>query len=178
MWNFGFAEQSLRYRDHNTSTAECLQRRAEFGLTSDLVSSSSSPPATLMCAFNRLFVLQVIIDMALTFRHDKFDMEKIFFSSLDSVNTIADGILRKLRGLLMVVSLDYIKFELMDEENHSISANKSKEKMAATQRKKKGKNRNAKKLNPDLKNCNNEFVQDKTFEVFLSFSLSLVADQF
>lgn len=165
VWNVDMAEeQSLRYRDHNTFTTVHLQRRAEFGLTSDLVSSSTRLPTTLICSINRLFVLQVIIDMALTCPHDDFDKEKIFFSSFSSVNTIADGILRKLRGLIMVVSLDYTKFELMDEEIHNIAASKSKEKQAATQRKKKGKNRNAKKCNPALKNCNTEILLDKSLE--------------
>ncbi|XP_021864272.2 uncharacterized protein [Spinacia oleracea] len=164
LWNFGLAEeQSLRYIDHTASTAEHLQRRTELGLTSNPVSSSSKPPTTLMCAVNRLFVLQVIIEMALTCPQDDFNKEKMFFSSLDSVNSIADGILRKLRGLLMVVSLDYTKFELMNEENHNIVANKSKEKQPAIQRKK-GKNRNAKKVNPSLKNCNNDFVLDKNLK--------------
>ncbi|XP_021756293.1 uncharacterized protein LOC110721453 [Chenopodium quinoa] len=166
LWNFGLAEeQSVRYRDQNAPTTEHLQRRAELGLTSDLVSPSSRPPTILRHVVNRLFVLQVIIEMALTCPHDNFNKEKIFFSSLESVNMIADGILSKLRGLLMAVSLDYIKFELMDEENHYIVANKSKEKQGGTQRKKKGKNRNSKKINPAIRNCDNAFVLDKTHEV-------------
>lgn len=164
MWNFDLEEEPLRHRDHNTFTADNSQRRAQFGLTSDLVLSSSSPPTTLKTAVNRLFVLQVIIAMALKFPHDDLDKEKIFFSSLDSVNTIVDGILRKLRGLLMVVSLDHTKFELMEDEN---VANKTKVKQAASQRKKKGKNRSARNFNSALKNCSDDFAVDKALEVFL-----------
>ncbi|XP_057250564.1 uncharacterized protein LOC104905346 isoform X2 [Beta vulgaris subsp. vulgaris] len=161
LWNFDLEEEPLRHRDHNTFTADNSQRRAQFGLTSDLVLSSSSPPTTLKTAVNRLFVLQVIIAMALKFPHDDLDKEKIFFSSLDSVNTIVDGILRKLRGLLMVVSLDHTKFELMEDEN---VANKTKVKQAASQRKKKGKNRSARNFNSALKNCSDDFAVDKALE--------------
>ncbi|CAO2834833.1 unnamed protein product [Amaranthus hypochondriacus] len=161
LWNFDLLEeQPSRYRYHSTSTAEHIQRHVEFGLTSNPTSTSSRPPKTLVHVVNRLFVLQVIVDMVLSFPHDK---EKIFFSSLVSVNSIADRIFRKLRGLLMAISLDSTKFELQEEENHNPVRNKLKEKQAATQRKKKGKNRNTKKCNPALKNCN-DFVQDITRE--------------
>ena len=166
LWNFDLLEeQPSRYSYHSTSTAEHIQRHAEFGLTSNPASTSSRPPKILAHVVNRLVVLQVIVDMVLSFPHDK---EKIFFSSLVSVNSIADRIFRKLRGLLMAVSLDSTKFELQEEENHNTVKNKLKEKQAATQRKKKGKNRNTKKCNPALKNCN-DFVQDITLEVFFSY---------
>lgn len=155
-------EQPLRPSYHGSSTGELLQRDAESSLTMNLASSSSKPPTSLVCAINRLFVLQVIIAMELASHHDEFDKEKLFFSSLDSVNTVSDSILRKLRGLLMVVSLDSTKVELLEEENKKFMPNKPKEKLPATNRKKKGKNRNAKRSNPVLKNCEDGFLPDKT----------------
>lgn len=168
--SFGLGEQQpLRYKNHNKPTAAYLERRAEFGLASNQAMPSSRPPAALLHGINRLLVLQVVIDMALTFPNDDFGKEKIFFSSLDSVNSIADGILRKLRGLLMVASLDSTNLELLEEESQSNVANKSNEKQAATQRKKKGKNRSAKKFNLASSNCNNNSLLDNTVEVPLCF---------
>lgn len=72
--------------------------------------------------------------------------ERLFFSSLGSVNAISDWILRKLRGLLMVVSLDCTKLELLEEVNWKCPTKKSKEKPGAGSRRKKGKTRNTKRV--------------------------------
>ncbi|EYU30539.1 hypothetical protein MIMGU_mgv1a025631mg [Erythranthe guttata] len=81
--------------------------------------------------------------------------EKLFYSSLDCVNSIADIILRKLRELLMVISLDCTKIELLGEGNKNSHAKKSTEKHVANNRKKKGKNRN-KKSNPVPRPCQDD----------------------
>ncbi|PIN10757.1 hypothetical protein CDL12_16656 [Handroanthus impetiginosus] len=73
--------------------------------------------------------------------------EKLFFSSLDCVNSISDIVLRKLRELLMVISLDCTKFELLGDGSMDSLSKKVNEKHTANNRKKKGKNHN-KKSNP------------------------------
>ncbi|XP_074272967.1 uncharacterized protein LOC141596656 [Silene latifolia] len=154
------------YRSSSSmSTGDFLQRRAEFGLTSNLGEFSSKLPTSLVCAINRLIVLQAIIALAISPPLEDFDKEKIFFSSLGSVNSVSDVILRKIRGLLMVVSLDSTKFELLEEENRKTTITKSKEKSTATHRKKKGKNRNSKKSSTALKNSDSALVADKTLKV-------------
>lgn len=154
-------EQPLRYSCHG-STGELLRRNTQWALSMDQDSSSFKPPTLLVHATNRLLVLQIIVAMASAFHRDEFDNEKLFFSSLDSVSTISDRILRKLRGLLMVVSLDSTKFELLKEDNKKFVPSKSKEKVAATSRKKKAKNRNAKKHNSAPNNC--EDLPEKTLK--------------
>ncbi|CAA3021146.1 uncharacterized protein LOC111410844 [Olea europaea subsp. europaea] len=100
------------------------------------VSRNSSP---LNCVFNSLYILQVICTMLLAFQRGAYDQEKLFFTSLDSANIISDIILRKFREMLMVVSLDCTKIELLEEGNWS--SNKFKEKGASSNHKKKGKKR-------------------------------------
>ncbi|KAL3833107.1 hypothetical protein ACJIZ3_007843 [Penstemon smallii] len=113
------------------------------------ISENSSP---LDCMLNSLYILQVVSAMLLASRNGAFDEEKLFFSSLDCVNSISDIILRKMRELLMVISLDCTKFELLgDGKKDSLTA-KLNEKSGADKRKKKGKNRN-KKPNPIPKPC-------------------------
>ncbi|KAK6120720.1 hypothetical protein DH2020_045536 [Rehmannia glutinosa] len=75
--------------------------------------------------------------------------------SLDCVNSISDIILRKLRELLMVVSLDCTKFELLGEGNMNPLTKKLNDKHVATNRKKKGKNRN-RKSNPVPRPCEDD----------------------
>jgi hypothetical protein len=88
--------------------------------------------------------------MLLAFQHGAYDHEKLFFTSLDSANSISDIILRKLREMLMVVSLDCTKIELLEEGNWS--SNKFKERAVSTTHKKKGKKR-SKNSNPVPRPC-------------------------
>lgn len=94
-----------------------------------------------------LCVLQNISSLLLACNRNEFANEQMFFSSLGSVNSISDCILRKLRGLLMVVSLDCTKLELLEEVNWKSPIKKSKEKPGpgVASRRKKGKTRNTKK---------------------------------
>ncbi|KAL9228851.1 hypothetical protein vseg_004386 [Gypsophila vaccaria] len=167
-WRFGIGHRSLEYNHQSsssTSTSDFLQRRAEFGITSNVGAPSSKLPTSLVCAINRLIVLQDIIALATTsLLDDSNHQEKIFFSSLDSVDSVSDRILRKIRGLLMVVSLDSTKFELLEEDNKKTTPNKSKENSTATHRKKKGKNRNTKKPSSGLNNSNGASLADKTIK--------------
>ncbi|GAB4861927.1 hypothetical protein Ancab_037182 [Ancistrocladus abbreviatus] len=145
MWLFGKgAEQPQRY-NHGVSSKR-FRRDAEFGLTMSIPSCSANP-SSLVCVINDLLVLQDIVGMILVCDHGNYDKETLFFSSLDSVNTIWDSILRKLRGMLMVVSLDSTKLELLEDEELKVSLNKSKEKVGRASHKKKGKTRNFKKPN-------------------------------
>ncbi|XP_055817502.1 uncharacterized protein LOC129886714 isoform X2 [Solanum dulcamara] len=107
------------------------------------------------CSFNQLldclFMLKDISTVLLACPHSVCgspDSEKLFFSSLESVNTLSDCILRKLRGLLMIISLDCTKYELLADESLKSSSKQNKEILGASNRKKKGKKRKVKKSNP------------------------------
>lgn len=97
--------------------------------------------------FNSLYILQVISTLLSAAQFGDYQKEKLFFSSLDCINSISDIIIRNLRELLMVISLDCTKFELLGEENTDSRLKKVNEKHAGNNRKKKGNNHN-KKLNP------------------------------
>ncbi|KAK4849669.1 hypothetical protein QYF36_027137 [Acer negundo] len=163
MWLFNAGvERSSRFNHSRSSQrpVTMLSADAECGLA--IASASlSGKPIPLNNAFNILFVLRDIITVILSSQHNEHDIEKIFFSTLGSINTISDCVLRKLRGLLMVISLDCTKIELFGEGNFKSSPNKPKEKSSACGRKKKGKTRSMKKLNPLLKSSVDELAFDK-----------------
>ncbi|KAL8129127.1 hypothetical protein V2J09_018282 [Rumex salicifolius] len=144
--------------------AEVLRQDMDLGLpkTSGSCFGNNSSPA---CSFNGLLVLQEITHMILAFQNNEFDGDKLFFSSLDSVNSLPDCIWRKLRGLLMVLSLDSMKFELFEEDDLKFPAKKAKEKQGSTSRKKKGKNRGAKKPHSALKESGHDCPIDESVQV-------------
>ncbi|RDY06872.1 Non-canonical poly(A) RNA polymerase protein Trf4-1, partial [Mucuna pruriens] len=119
-------------------------------------------PAALARAFNSLFVLQDVNMMVTSSLNSEYDVGKLFFSSLGSVCTISDCILRKMRGFLMVISLDCTKLELLGEENDKSSSGKPKEKLSVSNRKKKARNRNTKRQNTVSKTCVDDISQEKT----------------
>ncbi|OVA19044.1 PAP/25A-associated [Macleaya cordata] len=102
---------------------------------------------------NCLFVLQEISSMIVACQYGEYENEKLFFSTLGSIHTISDSILRKLRGLLMVISSDCLKLELFEGENMKSSEKKSIGKLGVGSRRGKGKNRNLRKLSPMPKSC-------------------------
>ncbi|XP_073313820.1 uncharacterized protein [Primulina huaijiensis] len=106
----------------------------------------------LDCKLKSLCILQVVSVMLLESRHGEYGKEGLFFSSLDNVNSISDGILRKLRELLMVISLDSAKIELLGEELTNSPREKLNKKHVTGNHKKKGKNRN-KKVNGVPRPC-------------------------
>ncbi|KAG8363403.1 hypothetical protein BUALT_Bualt19G0018700 [Buddleja alternifolia] len=112
----------------------------------------SGDPSPLDCMFNSLYILQVVSAMFSAAQCGGYDKEKLFFSSLDCVNSISDIILRKLRDLLMVVSLDCTKFELLGGGNMNSLTKKLNEKHVTNSRKKKAKN-HKKKSNPVPRPC-------------------------
>ncbi|KAL2337577.1 hypothetical protein Fmac_012023 [Flemingia macrophylla] len=110
-------------------------------------------PTALVKAFYSLFVLLDVNMMLTSILNSEYDVGKLFFSSLGSVCTISDCILRKLQGFLMVISLDCTKLELLREEHNKSSSGKPKEKHSVSNHKRKGRNRNTKKQNPVSKTC-------------------------
>lgn len=126
---------------------------ARSGRKSSKVRSKAKPAedsgdlSPLYQIFNSLYILQVISTLLSAAQFGGYQKEKLFFSSLDCINSISDIIIRKLRELLMVISLDCTKFELLGEENTDSRTKKVIEKHVVNNRKKKGKNHN-KKSNP------------------------------
>lgn len=160
----------MRY-SHTVSkrkTVSALANDYEFG-SNIIPASVSGRPASLTSAFNSLLVLQEIVMMLSLFLNSELDKERIFFSTLSSIFTISDFILRKVCGFLMVISLDYTKLELISEEKDKSFCNKSKGNVSAYSRKKKGRNRNSKRINAVTESCMNGFPHDKSIEV-LTFS--------
>ncbi|KHG08006.1 DNA polymerase sigma [Gossypium arboreum] len=154
MWLFsaGAVERPMRYTNYGEKKLGTTRKPledAEFGMTVS-ANSHSGKPTSLTNAFSSLFVLQDIVTVVLSCHHH-CDVGKVFYSSLGSVSSIIDSILRKLRGYLMVISLDCTKLELLGEGNFNSSSDKSKDKFSASSRKKKGKPRNIKNPNPVLK---------------------------
>ncbi|KAF7825323.1 Non-canonical poly(A) RNA polymerase protein Trf4-1 isoform A [Senna tora] len=150
-------DQLPRYKYNHTVSAQRTYQTlldVEFG-TANIPVSFCRKSAALARAFNSLFVLQDV-NMKIASCHDaEYAMENLFFSSLGSVSTISDCILRIVRGFLMVISLDCTKLELLTEELDKSSTGKPKEKIGSSNRKKKGQNRNTKrsKSNPVSKPC-------------------------
>ncbi|KAL2477973.1 Nucleotidyltransferase family protein [Forsythia ovata] len=154
MWPYDYCgEQPLRCSSTFTGGRDIAKHKGtnfkiKWNVNHSPVSGNSSP---LNRAFNSLYILQVISAMLLASQRCVYNQEKLFFSSLDSANSISDNILRKLRELLMVISLDCTRIELLEEGNW-ISPNKSKEKPVSSNHKKKGKKRN-KNSNPVPRPC-------------------------
>ncbi|XVE76922.1 hypothetical protein DITRI_Ditri13aG0019400 [Diplodiscus trichospermus] len=165
LYNAGAVERPMRYdyREPLRITFPKLPEDAEFGIiiTAD---SRSEKPTSIANVFNSLFVLQDIVTVVLSCHHNESDTGKVFFSALGSVSTIADSILRKLRGFLMVISLDCTKVELLGEGNFNSSSDKSKDKLSASSRKKKGRSRSTKKKNPVLKTEVEDLPPKKPFK--------------
>ncbi|KAH9788440.1 NTP transf 2 domain-containing protein [Citrus sinensis] len=163
MWlfNAGMKQSSRFYHSKSLQrTISTLSVDVECGLAIS-PASLSGIPASLATVFSGLFVLQDITTMVLSSQHNEYDIEKIFFSSLRFVSTTTDCLLRKLRGLLMVVSLDCTKLELFGEGNFKSSPNKSKEKPSTIGRRKKCRACSTKRQNPLPKSALDELSLDK-----------------
>ncbi|XP_065859306.1 uncharacterized protein [Euphorbia lathyris] len=150
MWLFrAGAEQPLSfiYKESILRTTLDVPSNREFGLP--IMHGSQSGEATdLFNLFYSLLVVQDIVSLLLPGQHQEYDKSNIFFSTLHSVSSVSDCVLRKLRGLVMVISLDCTKLELLEEGSFKCITSKSTEKLKAGSHKKKGKTRNMKKLNP------------------------------
>lgn len=100
-------------------------------------------PHLLVKLLNRLLVIQEISAIVLACQLNEVDKETLFFSRLGSALTVSDYILRKLRGLIVVVSIDYISRELLGDDKLKSLPIKAEEKrlnMACQERKKKSRN--------------------------------------
>ncbi|KAF9613740.1 hypothetical protein IFM89_010250 [Coptis chinensis] len=107
----------------------------------------SGRPVSLSNIFTSLFVLQDICAMIFEFQQSGHDRDNLFYSTLASLHTTSDYILRRFRGRLMVVSSDCIKHELLAGENVTSPLSKSKDKLCVGSRRGRGRSRNPKKLN-------------------------------
>lgn len=117
---------------------------------------------SLECVFNSLYILQVISTMYSAAQFGACDKESLFFTSLDCVNSISDITLRKLRDVLMAISLDCTKRELLGEGTTKPIKTKLNEKHVASKRKKKGKK---KKANPMSRSCQDDSKPSVPMEV-------------
>jgi hypothetical protein len=77
--------------------------------------------------------------------------DAIFFTPLTSAATVADDILMKLRGLLMVVSTESINHELIEDGASKVPKKKDVEKTSGGSRKGKKKSNRSKKLTASSK---------------------------
>ncbi|KAI4370353.1 hypothetical protein MLD38_018713 [Melastoma candidum] len=131
----------------------------EFDFT--IMSDSLSPHSLKASIFKRFLVLQKVISV-LHWLESSDREENLFFSSLTSVATIADCIVRKLRGLLMVTYLDSTKLDLLGDQSCNPLPNKSKEKPSASRCGKKDRNSASKKANRALASYENRLPKDKS----------------
>ncbi|XP_061345061.1 uncharacterized protein LOC133290922 isoform X2 [Gastrolobium bilobum] len=155
IWLYTVGSNKLLQYNHSPSaqrTIPTFPDDIEFGTVISPVTFCKKP-AALARVFNSLFVLQDVNRMITSSLNSDYDIENLFFSSLGSVCTISDCILRKIRGFLMVISLDCTKLELLEEELDKSSSGKPKEKLSVSNRKKKGRTRNPKRKNPVQKMC-------------------------
>lgn len=172
MWLFNTGmEQPLRY-NHIVSMRKTVPKLvADTGFGSSIIPASlSGKPASLADAFNNLFVLQDIIMMISLCRHSEYDKGKFFYSTLSSISTISDFILRKIRGFLMVLLLDCTKLELLAEGNEKCLPKKPKAKPSASSRKSKGRARNMKRPNPVPRSCTDDFLCETSAKVLFQFT--------
>ncbi|KAK2977826.1 hypothetical protein RJ640_017490 [Escallonia rubra] len=134
------AEQHRSTVSRQRTAARLGEKDAEFGsiMNLNLVSRKNS---SLCFILNGLLVLQDLSTILSACDHSECDREKLFYSSLGSISTISDCIFRKLRGLLMVVSLDCTRLELL-EDGKSYPTKRPKEKNGSASRRKKRKGRN------------------------------------
>ncbi|KAK7260115.1 hypothetical protein RIF29_25888 [Crotalaria pallida] len=149
VWLYSAGVDKLQQHSRSASAQRTLQTfpdYLEFGSVMSPVTFCKNTSA-IARAFNSLVVLQDVNKMITLCLDREYDIGKLFFSSLGSVCTISDCILRKMRGFLMVVSLDYTKLELLGEEVDKSSSGKPKEKPSICNRKKKGRTRNTKRQN-------------------------------
>ncbi|XP_057805539.1 uncharacterized protein LOC131020624 isoform X3 [Salvia miltiorrhiza] len=155
MWFYDGSNKQLLRCDSDSLSKRDI---ATSGRKSSKVRSKAKPAedsgdlSALYQIFNSLYILQVISTLLSAAQFGGYQKEKLFFSSLDCINSISDIIIRKLRELLMVISLDCTKFELLVEENTDSRTKKVNEKHVINNRKKKGKN-HSKKLNPVPRPC-------------------------
>ncbi|CAL9232562.1 unnamed protein product [Arabidopsis halleri] len=165
MWLFNFA--SARKRRTDTSAVSFCDMILE-------PNSVSRKPVTLASNLSGLYVLQEFASLLILCQNGLVPVQSVFFSSLGTITTLVDCILRKLRGFLMVISIDSVKVELLDDNTHKCSpSSSSNQKLCSTSRKHKGKTRNLKKPSPEAtsdKNVNLSTKSGKKDQAKLEFN--------
>lgn len=169
IWLFGDevkkTPKSVNHGESWRTNTLTLPPDAEFGLAAKSDSFFRRSTA-LPKVFGALSVLQYILSILSSCQDRKNDNEEMLFSTLGSVSTITDGILRKVREFLMIISVDCTTLELFEEGNHQNLTNKPKDKVGI--RKKKGKLRNMKRQIPVPKTDMEETPSKKFVKVLIS----------
>ncbi|CAH2069067.1 unnamed protein product [Thlaspi arvense] len=137
MWLFNFAREGRT----ETSASRILGH-----------ASVSRRPNTVASNLSGLYVLQEFASFLISCQNGSVSVQSVFFSSLGSLTTLVDCILRKLRGFLMAISVDSVKLELLEQNTHNCSpSSSSKQRLGSTSRKHKGKTGKMKKPTPEAK---------------------------
>ncbi|KAJ4951824.1 hypothetical protein NE237_028656 [Protea cynaroides] len=162
----GAAEKTVKDNDsasHQKTILPNFGIDAEFCLVvlPAAISGKCTPFTNL---FNGLLVLREMSAMILACQQNEYEKDKLFFSTLGSVHSISDCILRKVRDLLMVISSDCIKMELLGEGNMKSRMNKSEEKLGVGNRRRKRRGRNQKRQNLGGKSSRASFALEKSTE--------------
>ncbi|CAH9096509.1 unnamed protein product [Cuscuta europaea] len=159
MWHYSdIADQPFRY-NNKLSYQESLANFSttfECSLQNKIPTSLSQMPSSLICVLEGLSILQNISIMLFEFQHIYYERERLYFSSLESISSITDCILRKLRVLLMVISLECTKVELLEDVQIKPSLKKNKEKLGPSNTKKSRKNSKVEKKNHVSKLATND----------------------
>ncbi|KAK3435114.1 hypothetical protein EUGRSUZ_D02494 [Eucalyptus grandis] len=148
LWAFSLEPHpSLKYNENVSLQRVAPERASDVEFGSMVMHNSICQGHSFFAnVFNRLLVLRDAITLKSCLESD-FDVRKVFFSSLNTVGTISDCILAKLRGFLAIIYLECTKLELLGEESCNLLPNKSKEKHGASGYKKKGRPGNLKRPN-------------------------------
>ncbi|XP_024009832.1 uncharacterized protein LOC18015150 isoform X2 [Eutrema salsugineum] len=145
MWLFNFSGGTAREGRIETSAVSFCDMILEQ-------TSLSRRPNRIVSNLSGLYLLQEYASFLILCQNGLVSVQSVFFSSLGSLTTLVDCILRKLRGFLMLISVDSVKLELLEEDTQKCSSSSSsKQRLASTSRKHKGKIRNMKKPTPDAK---------------------------
>lgn len=172
----GVGTQSLshKFTSRLSRTSSTLTVDTEFGLpvTSTLHSGQT---VCLPEVFDGLLILQEFCFMVLSFQSGGYEKEQLFLSTLHSLNTIYDCVLRKLRGFLMIISLDCTKLELLGEENDKPSSKKSKQKHGTSNCRRKKRVSNTRSQVPLARSCTDCVSSNEVSKVVLSALISLAS---
>lgn len=142
VWMRSLGHENTYSFQENTLSIQQPDQNVGYSMASGSISGNF---CALSSVLKSLVLLQDIYSMLSACQDIEHIDGKIFFSSLDAVSTTSDCVLRKLRELLMVVSLDCTKCELLGEGNGMPNTKNQKEKLASNDHKKRGKNRNMKR---------------------------------
>ncbi|XP_020519567.1 uncharacterized protein LOC18428793 isoform X2 [Amborella trichopoda] len=124
--------------------------------------SASKMASSLAKLSNGLLLLEKLSVSGFAYENKIPDEEKLFFSTLGSVHSVSDYILRRVREVLMKLSTDCIRIDLLGDDNHKASANKCKGKSSNStvyQKEKKGKGRNRRSMHVEVKAAEDDHLQ-------------------